>query len=265
VSIAEVKKNAKFAQELWDEFENEHREMGHINETDEFKKNFHLRPTSKGATIVTTMDILPMNGIVCESKKEIKEKLKDIYHVFQAGKGTDIKAKLMELGFPEKGRRTHNSIEVEFQAEMISGMSDNVALKEKLQVNDLIFLASEFILQENETRDGKKIDIIGYNGDKRLFFFEVKRSNKPSGKGDVQVEEYVNVYGQLKRNDMMDVLTHYPINAIRSDVSLDDIEIEGYAVWGYGDEIESFAKAEGLKKEGNRFTGNRAGKIIFSE
>lgn len=144
-------------------------------------------------------------------------------------------------------------------------MADNALLKEKLQVNNLIFLASEFILQEIVTKEGNKIDIIGYDGDKRLFFFELKRSKNPSGKGDAQVEEYVEIYGRQKRKDMMDVLTHYPINAIRSDVSLDDIVIEGYAVWGYGDEIESFFKAEGLKKEGDHFMGNKAGKIVFSE
>lgn len=265
MSIAEIKKNVNFAQELWDEFENELREMAHINEIDHFRKHFHLRPTGSYITIVSVLDCLRMRG-VSVTKTKLKDVLNKIYKIHQLkGNSDEIKTDLIDIGFKEKTKLSTKFLEEQYQVKMISGMGDNASLKEKLKVNNLKFLASEFILHEGKTGKRYRVDIIGYDGDKRLFFFELKRSKNPSGKGDAQVEEYVKIYGRQKRKDMMDVLTHYPINAIRSDVSLDDIVIEGYAVWGYGDEIESFFKAEGLKKEGDRFTGNKAGKIVFSE
>lgn len=265
MSIAEVKTNTKFARELWDKFENELMQMGNINEINDFRKHFHLRPTGSYITVVSTLDCLPMRG-VSVAKTKTKDVLNRIYKIHQLkGSSDGIKTDLTDIGFKERTKQSTIILEEQLQVKMIRGMANNVPLKEHLQVNNLEFLASEFILYEGKTGKRHRVDIIGYDGDKRLFFFELKRSKKPSGKGDDQVEEYVEVYGREKRKDMIDVLKQYPINAICSDVSLDDIVIEGYAVWGYGDEIESFFKAEGLKKEGDHFTGNKAGKIVFSE
>lgn len=78
MSIAGIKKYTNFAQELWDEFENELRKMAHINEIDDFKKHFHLRPTGSYITIVSTLDCLPMRG-VSVTKTKMKDVLNKIY------------------------------------------------------------------------------------------------------------------------------------------------------------------------------------------
>lgn len=194
-----------------------------------FKKKFHLRPTSSGVTIVSTLDEKPMRGIHC-AKTKVNEMLKRLDALITSD--NNLMDELEKLGFQNRKKSEEEIAEEKYQAQMIVGMSDNEALKEYLKVEKLIFIASEFILlhDSNGKSSRDRIDIVGYDGKERLFFFELKHPDNTKDDALKQVKRYVDTYSEEKnKKDMLSVLEKYPINSI----NLNNIVIEGYAVYGY--------------------------------
>lgn len=231
--IEVIENNTKIAAEQWNQFALEYADI------DIFKKKIHLRPTSNGVTIVSTLDEKPMRGIHC-AKTKVKETLKRINGLLISDK--NLMDEFTKLGFQNK-KIPNVLAEEKYQAQMIAGMSENAALKKYLGVENLIFIASEFVLlhDSNESNDKARIDrvdIIGYDGKKRLFFFELKHPLNGDVHAVEQVERYVKVYSEEKnKKDMLNVLKEYPINSVNS-VNQNDIAIEGYVIWGYNELIE---------------------------
>ena len=224
--------NTKIAQEQWNQFALE------CDDIDIFKKKFHLRPTIKGVTIVSTLDEKSMRGILC-AKTKVKETLKRIYEL--TINDNNLMDELEKLGFQKRKRDKEKIDEEKYQAQMIVGMSGNEALKEYLKVEKLIFIASEFILHDSNVKSKReRIDIVGFDGINRLFFFELKHPDNTKDNALEQVKRYVDKYSEEKnKKDMLSVLEIYPINSISSN----DIVIEGYAVYGYS-EISKFEECQ---------------------
>ncbi|MFW5980936.1 MAG: hypothetical protein ACOCRU_00010 [bacterium] len=136
------------------------------------------------------------------------------------------------MNFVAKNKRIEGHKEDYYQAKMIAEMSNNNSIKNLLGVDEPIFIASEFILHEGDKRGGNKIDIIAYDGNRKLFFFELK---KPYFTDDPikQVKSYLERYGKENKKEMLEVLKTYPVHPINQDIE----EVEGYAVYGYSEEI----------------------------
>lgn len=240
IKYANLKNNAKAAAKIWDEF------VSTIEDKEEFVRLFHLRPTSHKTnfvTIVSTIEGREMKGIKV-NRTNLKKELEKLHGLMNSDFTMEHKIdKLNQYGFQHENTAM---VEKKHQVHMIKDMERNDTLKEYLGVDKLIFIASEFILhnaQDNSKRE--RIDIIGYDGVSRLFFFELKDPAKDRGKyvkqapkhkedPVEQVRKYIEVYGGEKRQDMGEVLKNYPINS----VNLDNFTIEGCALYGYGEKVD---------------------------
>lgn len=144
---------------------------------------------------------------------------------------------LTKKGFKASIQSEDKLHEWQYQARMINDMRDNKALKSFLKVDNLFFIASEFILS-----GGGKIDIVGYDGGNHVFFFELKTPSNKKDNPVVEVINYMETYGITKRDETIEVLFNYPINSIKTK----DVEFHGYAVYGYSKELD-VAKSKQFK------------------
>lgn len=246
--IEEILENTKEASKQWNEFAKECKDIK------TFQRTFHLRPTKDKVTIVSTLEAKPMRGKKV-GKTTVKRWLSELYNISYSKLSDEEKSlRLTELDFEDRKESSKDAEEV-FQAKMISDMSKNQSLKNFLKVDQLIFIASEFILHDREDQSKReRIDIIGYDGRDRLFFFELK---KPSNKKDnpvTQVKRYVEVYTKEKGEEMKRVLREYPIHSVNSD----HLRVEGYAVYGYGETVD-------LEKSIEFHKNGEAGVIRFQD
>lgn len=241
--MEKILKNTIEASRQWSEFEKECKDI------DLFKKYFHLRPTGSGVTIVSTLESRPMRGKKV-GRTVVKKWLEELYNLMMSNRSQGEKEDMLtQLGFQIRKKSSTQKYEETHQAKMIAEMTINQSLKDYLGVDDIIFIASEFILHDdNDTSDRERIDIIGYDGKNRIFFFELKAPENETDDPVEQVKRYIKKYGGIKRKDMLSVLKDYPINSIVKD----DVVIEGYAVYGYGDEVNivSSKKADNEDKVG---------------
>jgi len=81
----------------------------------------------------------------------------------------------------------------------------------------------------------QKVDIIGYDGRGKVFFFELKTPGNINDKPEEQLTRYLDRYGIEKREETIAVLSNYPISSIKTE----DIEFHGYAVYGYSEELDA--------------------------
>lgn len=217
--------NTKIAKEQWEMFA---KDCDNIND---FRKDFHLRPTSSGVTIVSSLKEKPMRGIKV-GKTVVKKKLGEIYEIIKLQEKLEL---LTQMKFQDRINTSAHKKEEDYQAEMISKMMDNESLKKALNVEKLIFITSEFILHDSGDKSEKnRIDIIAYDGANRLFFFELKEPNNTKDDGYSQVKRYLKVYGEgEKKKQMLEILANYPGCSIK----LDNLKIEGYVIVGYSKKI----------------------------
>lgn len=223
-----IVENSKEAKEQWKKF-------AENKDIDDFKKKFHLRPTKSGATIVSTLQERPMRGKKV-GRTVVKDKLEELYTLIMSAESQEEKLqRLTQFGFQERKKSSSKEKEENYQAKMIANMSHNQSLKDFLKVDELIFVASEFIIHgQLDTSDKERMDIIGYDGKNRLFFFELKDPLDPKGDPIEQLKKYIYKYGGKKRKKMLKLLKEYPINSVTSK----DIVIEGYAVYAYGEKVD---------------------------
>lgn len=241
--------NALKAKEQWKKFAEQHKEV------EEFKKKFHLRPTKSGVTIVSTIQEKPMRGKKV-GRTVVKKWLDELYNLTMSNKSQEEKMHaLTQLNFQEKTKSSNKRKEEFYQAEMIEKMSDNQSLKDFLEVDELIFIASEFILYDkSEISNRERIDIIGYDGKSKLIFFELKTPDS-NDKPIEQLKKYIDNYGGEKLGKMLKVLEEYPINSVDSK----NIVIEGCAIYGYGEKIN----LNESKKKVEEYKGNIIREIRF--
>jgi hypothetical protein len=234
--------NTRTAADQWNEF------AAKCGDIEAFKKAFHLRPTKKGVTVVSTLEDKPMRG-AHSAKTKLAQFLKELY---------DEELHLISDDDPNKDERSDSltrkgfrnrkySNEDPYQAKMINMMSGDIALKSFLKVDRLNFIASEFIVYNN-TNKRKRLDIIGYDGLGKIFFFELKAPENKNDDPVKQVIGYLNRYGIEERDQTLEVLSNYPINSINTS----DVEFHGYAVHGYGNEldVEKSRAFQGIEEPG---------------
>lgn len=184
-----------------------------------FVKHFHLRPTSTGITIVSTLPYAPMRGITVKCS-ELAATLGDLAKNFDKLLGEDeqsAKEKLRELGFKERQSAGANGErEEDIQAAFIRGMIEG-----QVAYEDIHFLASELNLE-----DENRFDVVGVKGN-YLFLFELK--NGRTTKVFKQVERYVAHVNQ-NLAAFTTLLQNYPI----VDTSVSQIDaVKGIAVMRY--------------------------------
>jgi hypothetical protein len=237
--IERVLNNTQTAATQWNKFAAE------CGDVETFKKAFHLRPTANKnkMRVVSTLKYKPMRGAHIKDT-EIAQFLKDLYsqELFKEGLDDNTvearKALLTEMGFQETSRSEDKDHECNLQAKMISAMPENDELKSFLKADNLTFIASEFILHPDSDKrkglEGYKVDIIGYDGLGKIFFFELKTPKNKKDNPGKQVIKYLNRYSIEKRDQTIDVLSNYPINSIK----ISDVEFHGYAVHGYGEKLD---------------------------
>ena len=234
MSIVQLIDNSKTIKKIWKNFvdENPHQQFG---------KWFHLRPTSKGVTIVTTHDSRPMRGIHV-AKTKLNNVLIAINNVLmkqnfeiENAPWEALESVLAAEKIKERFIAGFRNREFPLQARMISEMSDNSMIKEALGINYLHFAASEVILQEGVTEGGQKIDIVAHDGTGKVFFLELKSQDNKKDSPFEQVAIYVRDYGKIgskKNKDFEELMKNYPypIDSIK--------EYVGYVVIGrYGKKV----------------------------
>lgn len=192
--------NARWASDVWNGIEKSKRDV--------LTKYFHLRPTSSGVTIISTLQTAPMRGISCNKPLELKKKLDDIFRKYpKITSDDDMKARaaLKELNFKERSTG-HNKLEEDVQAVFINSMGSSGTLSKLLgSVGPIEFVASELIFEKGPYR----IDVVGRDR-KDLYFFELKKDRTLKVK---QVADYREYYSS--RSDILNkLLSVYPINSV---------------------------------------------------
>lgn len=228
-------KNAQIAKNVWNTLPKEKQKK--------IRKYFHLRPTSTGVTIVSTLPIAPMRGINVSKESELQNNLEEIFNNYQTITSDDndkAKDALAGLGFKKRDIGEGVLLEESFQAMMINMMNDENGKGYKIfkDSEPIKFLASELIFEKGPNR----IDIVGYD-DNSLYFFELKK--KRTFKVE-QVSNYVGYY-ENKRMVLDELLSNYPINAL----SVKDKKIKGVMVMRHAENSSNRKEWEQLEKQHN--------------
>ena len=175
-------------------------------------RNFHLRPTTQGATIVCTIDKkdIAMRGrkkgnFHFLSDKSNYMKLKD----FNFSDDESIKSKLSGLCFEEKGKSKKFEKEFEIQARFINLIYDNpdalVCLGKGF--SNAYFIASEFTYGSV----ANKVDVIAECED-YILVVEIKQgADKNEGDSENQLSNYMDIYfGKSSYEKTCEILRNYP-------------------------------------------------------
>lgn len=190
---------------------------GGLKLDDHFNMCFHLRPTSKGITIVSTLSDAPMSG-----KDVPQEKLEETLLVLNENLkricGDDTKKALDILngiGYKERGTRT-SDLEENIQAGFIKGL-----LSKQPDYEGIEFVASELALTQ-----GSRFDVVGFK-DGVLYIFELKKGR--TFKAMKQVADYVKLVEE-NESAFRKILSVYPNRAIDSFTDVKGVAVMEYAM-----------------------------------
>ena len=184
------------------------------NMPDIFRKYFHLRPTSKDITVVSTLPYAPMRGLNVSPEdlpkrlSAIKKKLPVLLSM------TDQScSELQALGFSK--REKQSALEENIQAMFIRGMLDGEDYYQGIR-----FVASELTLG-----DHKRFDVVGFQGD-TLYIFELKRNRDTTAAPQVKTycDYVVNHCDKFK-----EVLGDYPNLSVPHFKSVKGIAVMCYS------------------------------------
>lgn len=183
-----------------------------------FTKYFHLRPTSNGITIVSTLPEAPMRGIFAKNADELMNKLENIGASLSKLVSDDSKKvceSLESLGF--KKRSTKSILEEDAQAAFIRGMISNESTYEGIQ-----FVASELNLE-----DKMRFDIVGFHLESRtLYLFELKKGRTTDAAR--QVSDYCKHVEEYKES-FLNVFSTYPNLSFNSFSKIKGIAVMEFA------------------------------------
>ena len=189
-----------------------------IDTPQKFQKYFHLRPTSNGITIVSTLPDAPMRGISAKNADDLIVKLKSIHNTLAKLLSDDneqVLETLKDLGFKKRGRKS--LLEEDAQAAFIRGMIANESAYQGIQ-----FVASELNLE-----DKNRFDIVGYRPDNNtLYLFELKKGRTTAAVNQAaryctHVAEHKEVFEKL--------LSAYPNRSVGSFSEIKGIAVMEYA------------------------------------
>ncbi len=221
--------NAKITKKIWEDLKDNGLKT-------KFKKNFHVRPTDIGITLVSTHPSKPMNG-----NENVKIRRKANYYFDE-----DFIKKCANLKFKEKDWKDigingkTKKIESYLQAWLINVINncENKYDKElselkkalNLENKNIYFIGSELILQEDDTKGGQKPDIVIHDGNGTVYFLELKTSKgylREDGKTPhEQVQEYIDTYGNDEQ--YKELLLNYPMVENLKEIN----ECKGFVVKG---------------------------------
>jgi len=200
-----ITENAKEAKKAWKMFAHQ----------EKLRESFHLRPTTSGVTIVSTLPNAPMRGIEIKAR-ELAEKLEGIVKHKELLLSVDpekVRICLSDIGF--KSRRTTACREEDVQAMFIRGM-----ISDQESYENIKFVASELTLDRQH-----RFDVVGYK-DGVLFIFELKIARSFEGIG--QTAQYVDFVRENKA-EFLKVLSCYPHYSVTDFDSVQGIAVLRYA------------------------------------
>ncbi len=238
----DVIENAKIAKEIWDELNDEELKKS-------FKRNFHVRPKTSGVTLVSTHPSKPMNGnenVRIKTKRSTgKAKYFDENLIRKCANLNLSKENFEELGITkgDKGFEAH------LQAWLINVINDcenqyHKELKEALKLNEIFFIGSELIFQEDVVKKGQRPDIVIHDGKGIVYILELKTSKgypRKDGKNPhEQVQEYIEKYKldeQYKK-----LLLNYPMVEKLNEIK----EYRGFVVKGDKNTEKIYVDEDGI-------------------
>lgn len=207
----QLNNNALYSQKIFSLF------LRKLKEPTAFWRCFHLRPTSEGVTIVSTLPYAPMRGVSVklanlEGKLDI---ISENFNKIVSINEKQAKQQLCNLGFQERSL-VDKTLEEDIQASFIRGMIDK-----EFAYDDIQFIASELNLE-----DANRFDVVGIKKD-CIYIFELKKERTTAV--FQQVSKYIDHFNQY-RNEFFALLQNYPnlslpITQIR--------EIKGISVMKY--------------------------------
>lgn len=219
--VQQVTDNSLISQEIFRSF------LKKINEPMSFLKCFHLRPTSNGVTIVSTLPYAAMRGVSIKCS-ELGTKLDILSEHFNKLVGVDeyqAKQLLHDLGFQQRLRKYKSidfALEEDIQAHFIRGMLDNQAYYDGIQ-----FVASELNLE-----DSNRFDVIGIK-DNCVYIFELKKGRTTAIFEQIgRYIEHFNQYG----DEFSSLIQSYP-NLRLPNIKIN--EVKGIAVMRYAENSSS--------------------------
>lgn len=192
-TVNKIMKNAVAAGDILKRFQNE---GGSI---ERLCKSFHLRPTSKGITLVSMLPEAPMRGVLLPKAEEDAVKLlKKAVEIVPSDRFYSdgvVVEKATELGFEK--RNNVNPLEEGIQAQFIREM-----MAEEEAYQGIHFVASELTIGDN-----KRFDVVGIKGT-TLYLFELKRDRSKAAAPQVKAYCY---YVEQYKDTFRDVLSSYPL------------------------------------------------------
>ncbi|MBD5558953.1 MAG: hypothetical protein HDQ87_01130 [Clostridia bacterium] len=146
--------------------------QGELQHKEKLQTYFHLRPTTAGVVLVSTLPYAPMSGVVC-SKDDLADKIKMVdskmdQFISNSPDYPKLLEELKALGFgPEMSAGTPplTAIQSTFITEMNERQDAYGALR---------FVASELVIPKEETTGGYHFDIVAF-GNEALYFIELKK------------------------------------------------------------------------------------------
>jgi hypothetical protein len=195
---------------------------------------FHLRPTARGITLVTThpdpdmamrgiSDIAPprciaMLDLAASFVNGASVDWDSVKYVIKPGKNV-IKPEKKRGFTKRKAGSRENKPEKEFtiQAWLINEIvKGNADLCKRLRVSDLYFLGSEIIWQEGTPNKGQRIDIVAHDGEGQVLFLELKAESNMKGRPKSaynraydQMLKYLKIYNSHDE-EFSEFIGHYP-------------------------------------------------------
>ena len=205
-TVDKIAKNAKTARDVWDNFAHD----------EKLHECFHLRPTSSGIAVISTLSYAPMRGILVKPNM-LKNKLDEIAKSTDVLLGVDEeKSKILMEKWGFNSRKSEAFREENAQALFIQGM----ILKQEMY-EGIDFVASELVLAGKSSR----FDIIGYK-DGTLYIFEMKKDRELAGLN--QTAEYEKLVNENKAL-YLDVLKNYPHCHVADFKKVNAIAVMRYA------------------------------------
>ena len=191
-TLAGIVKNTEIANEVWKNYGSD----------PGFTKCFHLRPTSGGITVISTLPYAPMRGREVKTGQKLEALLSALVKkketLLSTGADVDLAALLKEEGFSVKQTKTsaQDALEDSVQAYFIRGM-----LAGQSQYRGIQFVGSELTLERRN-----RFDVVGFKED-TLYIFELKKGR--TAEASDQVKGYVDFIAEHKAQ-FMQVLGIYP-------------------------------------------------------
>jgi len=247
-NVIRVGQQAANAKKIFDAFVN----LSKLENEKDFRASFHLRPTVDGVTIVSTLKIAPMRGKEVKIDK-LDMNLQKIVEVLKAPNDNKMLEIMDDLGF--KQRQSEGRREEDVQAALIRELVLN-----KKNYNDMLFVASEFVLFEYEEKANqeKRPDVLAF---KDGILYDIELKNERTLEVVTQASGYVD-HIKNHLSTFNDCLCNFP-NCQVGDIK----DVKGIIIVPYSKSpkglLEKDSKERGLELWTFNDDGN--GELVFNQ